>query len=73
MPGPVEALADFPGRLRTASWFSMIGEPLTATGGGVADLGLTRAAAGAATMACRHSTMPKKWPKPPASWRNTRP
>jgi hypothetical protein len=27
---PVEALADFPARLRTASWFSMVGEPLTA-------------------------------------------
>ncbi|MEE8443834.1 MAG: hypothetical protein V3S44_00695 [Alphaproteobacteria bacterium] len=30
MSSPLEALADFPGRLRTASWFSMIGEPLTA-------------------------------------------
>lgn len=30
MSNPVEALADFPDRLRTASWFSMVGDPLTA-------------------------------------------
>lgn len=30
MSDPVEALADFPDRLRTASWFSMVGDPLTA-------------------------------------------
>jgi len=146
VPDPLEALADFPDRLRTASWFSMVGDPLTvaertdaadylnplgfanvalseitsweaaetcikatdwetewwdaeekrraallvqaeerfgkltmlealtsiseqvsdrvhgaaalaATGGGIADQGLTRAAAGAATMACYHAAV----------------